>query len=63
MCAYKDSFLVEDASGARFNMHRFLCWRFLLRFSRYQLDTGEQAERVDDRIFAIVGTGERLVRV
>jgi hypothetical protein len=63
VCAYQDSFLVEDASGARFQVHRFACRRFLSRFTRYQLDTGEFAERVDDHVFSIVGTGERLMRV
>lgn len=63
MCAYEDTFLVEDVSGARFQMHRFACRRFLSRFARYQLDTGELAELVDDHVFAIVGTGERLMRV
>jgi hypothetical protein len=63
VCSYQDSFLVEDASGARFHIRRFTCWRFLSRFTRYQLDTGELAERVDDHVFAIVGTRERLMRV
>jgi hypothetical protein len=62
VCAYQESYLVEEASGARFQMHRFVCWRFLRRFSRYQLDTGELAERIDDHVFAIVRTGERLMR-
>jgi hypothetical protein len=63
VCAYKESFLVEDVSGARFQMHRFACRRFLSRFARYQLDTGELAERVDHHAFALVSTGERLLRV
>ena len=63
MCAYKDSILVEDVSGARFNLHRFVCGRFPSRFTRYKLDTGELAERVDNHAFAIVGTGEPLMRV
>jgi len=44
-------------------MHRFACRRFLRRWTRYELDTGEAAERLDDNVFAIVGTGERLMRV
>ena len=63
VCAYKSSFLVEDASGARFQIHRFTCWRLLSRQTRYQLDTGELVERVDDHVFAIVATKERLMRV
>jgi hypothetical protein len=63
VCAYEDSFLVEDASGARFHIHRFTCRRFFSRVSRYELDTGDLAQRVDDHVFAIVETGERLMRV
>lgn len=63
MCAYVESFIVEDASGAHFQMHQFACRRLLSRFMRYELDTGEPAERTDDDAFAIVGTGERLLRV
>ena len=37
--------------------------RFLSRFTRYELDTGELAERVDDYAFAIVATKEHLLRV
>ena len=63
MCAYKSSFLVEDASGARFHIHQFIRWRYLSREIRYELDTGELVERVDDHVFSIVGTGEHLTRV
>jgi len=63
VCVYKDSFLVEDASGARFSLHRFVCWRFLSRLTRYELDTGELADRIDDQVFAIAGTGEPLTRI
>jgi hypothetical protein len=61
--AYEESFLVEDASGARFQMHRFTRWRYLLRSSRYELDTGEPATRIDDHTFALMTTGERLMRL
>jgi hypothetical protein len=60
--AYKESFVVEDVSGARFRMHRFTRWRFLSRLTRYQLDTGEPARRIHDHTFALVATGERLMR-
>lgn len=63
MCVYESSFFVEDASGARFQMHRFACRRFWTRSTRYELDTGERAVAVDDQTFAVVPTGERLVRV
>jgi hypothetical protein len=61
--AYEETFIVEDVSGARFQMHRFTRRRYLLRLSRYQLDTGELAKRVDDHTFALVTTGERLMRL
>jgi hypothetical protein len=63
VCAYKESFFDEDTSGARFQMHRFACRRFLSRVARYQLDTGELAERVDQQVFSLVSSGERLMRV
>jgi len=63
VCAYENRFLVEDASGARFHIHQFICWRYLSREIRYELDTGELVERVDDHVFSIVGTGEHLTRV
>jgi len=63
VCAYQNSFLVEDASGARFHIHRFRCGRFLSRKTRYQLDTGELAKRVDDHVFVLFSTGEPLMRV
>lgn len=62
MCAYQNSFLVEDASGARFQIH-LRCGRFLSRKTRYQLDTGELAKRVDDHVFVLFSTGEPLMRV
>jgi len=63
VCAYKESFFVEDTSGARFQIHRFACRRLLSPVARYQLDTGELAERVDQHVFSLVSSGERLMRV
>jgi hypothetical protein len=64
---YVRSILVEDASGAQFNLYEFLDRRPVLGLARkarrYELETGEAAEPVDDDMFAIVATGERLVRV
>ena len=31
--------------------------------TRFALDTGEEAQRVDEHTFVLVATGERLVRV
>jgi hypothetical protein len=36
---------------------------FLRRKRRFQLDTGEPAEMVDDNTFAIISTGETFVKV
>ncbi len=63
MCAYVYSFPVEDASGAQFQMHKFVCRRVFSRVTRYQVDTGEIAEALDDHVFAIIRTKERLLRV
>ena len=55
---------VEDASGAQFEMYELVERRGLfVRNRRFQLDTGEAAEMVDDNSFAITRTGERFVRV
>ena len=60
MYAYAGSLMVEDASGARFQIHEYRAWLF---FRRFKLDTGEAAERLDDNTFKVVGTGEPLVIV
>ena len=55
--------LVEDASGARFVAYEFTQRRFLMRRSRFELDTGEALQLVGANTFVVVATGERLVRV
>jgi hypothetical protein len=59
--------LVEDASGAQFMLYEFAergpVMSLFREVSRFELETGERAERVDDNTFAVVRTGERLVRV
>jgi hypothetical protein len=52
--------MVEDARGARFHIHEFKFRRLLLWRSRFELDSGEQADRIDERTFSVLGTGERL---
>jgi len=61
--SYSGRMLVEDASGARFYVHEYSGRRTFLRVRRYMLDTGEPVRRVDAKSFAIVATGERLLRV
>ena len=63
MCVYNGRIAVEDVSGARFDVHEFICWRFLKRVVVLQLDTGEDVRRVDDHTFELTATGERLLRV
>ena len=63
MCVYTGSLMVEDAGGARFHVHEFKCRRMWSRTYRFELDSGEEARRVDERTFSVVATGERLVLV
>ncbi len=63
MESYTGRILVEDASGARFYVHEYRGRRTFLRVRRYMLDTGEPVRRIDGECFAIVETGEKLMRV
>jgi hypothetical protein len=58
--AYDRSLEVEDASGARFQIHEYRSWWLSKRFV---LDTGEEAFRIDKDTFEVMTTGETLVRV
>lgn len=65
--AYARSILVEDASGAQFMLYEYHdlgpIMSLFRQGSRFELETGEQAEFVDENTFALKRTGERLVRV
>ena len=63
MREYVRSIPVEDASGARFEVHEFLVRRWIRRSRLFELDTGEAALIVDGNTFALVRTGERFVRI
>ena len=63
MESYSGRILVEDATGARFYVHEYRGRRTFLPVRRYMLDTGEPVRRVDGTCFAIVATGEKLIRV
>ena len=67
MGKYVRSILVEDASGAQFMLYEYLDNRPMMSpfraGRRFELETGEQAEAVDDNTFELKRTGERLVRV
>lgn len=60
---YVRSIRVEDASGARFEMHEYRSDSFMMRGRRFQLDTGESAQLMNDNTFKLVLTGEILVRI
>jgi hypothetical protein len=60
---YVRSIRVEDASGAQFDVHEFVIGSWLWRARRFQLDSGETARLVDHNTFALVSTGEPLMRV
>ena len=61
------SALVEDASGAQFEMHEFLIrepiFGYIRKRRRFELDTGEIAEPVDANTFRVKATGEPLMLV
>jgi hypothetical protein len=60
---YVGSIRVEDASGAQFDLHEFLVRNWICKARMFELDTGEPARCVDDNTFALVSTGEPLVRL
>lgn len=66
MGSYVRSILVEDASGAQFQMHEYLVrervFDYVRKRRRFQLDTGEHAEEADRHTFRVIATGETLVR-
>jgi hypothetical protein len=60
---YAATHVVEDASGARFQLYEFRGSHFFMRVRTFQLDTGEPVKRVGLDNYEIITTGERLVRV
>jgi len=60
---YVRSIPVEDASGAQFELHEFVVRRWIRRARLFKLDTGEPVRLVDENSFALVSTGEPLMRV
>ena len=63
MSKYVRSIRVEDASGAQFELHEFVAPGRIWTGRLFELDTGEPARLVDENTFALVKTGEHLVRV
>lgn len=60
---YVRSITVEDASGARYEVHEFRADSFLLGGRRFQLDNGEGVQLMSDNTFKVVLTGEVLVPI
>jgi hypothetical protein len=62
---YLRTILVEDASGAQFELYEYRIRRrtFGLPRPHFELDTGETAKWVDANTFELTTTGERFVRV
>jgi len=60
---YVGSVIVEDASGARFQLYEYQGTRFFKRVRDFVLDTGERVRWVDVNSYQIVATGETLRRV
>lgn len=66
MKKYVRTILVEDASGAQFQMHEYLrrerVFRYLRKRQCFRLDTGEPAEIADANTFRLISTGETMMR-
>jgi hypothetical protein len=60
---YAGSLVVENASGARFQLHEFRGQRYFREARDFMLDTGEPVKRIDFDNYVVAATGEMLVRV
>jgi len=60
---YAGRITVEDASGARFQVHEYRGRRLFKSVRRFMLETGEAVTRVDLDHYLIAKTGEKLLRV
>ncbi len=60
---YAGRVIVEDASGARFQIHEYRGRRLFAQVRQFVLDTGEPVKRVDSDHYEVATTGQRLVRV
>ena len=54
---------VTDANGDELTVYEFHERRFLRKVRRMKLCTGELVEALDENMFVLVGTGEKLTRV
>jgi hypothetical protein len=60
---YAGRLTVEDASGARFQIHEYRGRHLFRQVRRFVLQTGESVRRVDFDHYEIARTGKRLVRI
>jgi len=60
---YVGSIIVEDARGARFQLHEYRGTRFFREVRDFVLDTGEGVKPIDFNTYVIATTGEQLRRV
>lgn len=60
---YCGCIIVEDASGARFQVYKYKARRLFMPSNYYVLDTGEPLKHRGAGNFVIAATGETLVKV
>ena len=60
---FSNSIPVTDANGDELTIYEFHERRFLRKVRRMKLCTGELVEALDDNVFVLVSTGEKLTRV
>jgi len=63
MVEYAATHVVEDASGARFQLYEYRGHSFLRTVRKFVLDTGDAVKRVDFDHYVIAASGEPLMRV
>jgi hypothetical protein len=60
---YAGRLTVEDASGARFQIHEYRGRHLFRHVRRFVLQTGEPVNRLDFDHYEVARTGEKLVRI
>jgi hypothetical protein len=60
---YAGRLRVEDARGARFQIHEYRGRQLFRKVRRFVLETGEPVRRVDFDHHEVAKTGKRLVRI
>jgi hypothetical protein len=60
---YAGRLTVEDANGARFQIHEYRGRRLFRQIRRFVLQTGEPVRRLDFDNYEVARTGKKLVRI